>query len=400
MLTTQSPNPASSPARTPKKRSRRESEEDDEQVVFDMELDDGSRATSLTRIEDLLEDEFLLAQDKAVEHLEKSLFIEIEVPDVSDFNVPKAYYLQLTKTKKDLFDGSNFDFYVPKQDGCLQKNPLVYCCQLILGQGNVKPSHFTDQKPSARYQDIKACIDHPRQQTNSLLPTDTGDLVLIFIELIKELPQLIPKSLHPACQGQIFNLGILALNQASTNRKVVGATVRTPSPSIRSLIANIILLLPRPLFIILRSVVEFCTELYANVVPKSRPVWARQISLVLGPAMLLPRTQASKTVKSRGYDKHEFAATFFELLLHCHGLHHEAHTPLRELWCLHDSLMKKIRKELLPKRTPSKRSMSTCVTPRKSISRTTLVVRQGFSACAKRNLFKSLQAPSQQSIFY
>ena len=66
MLTTQSPNPASSPARTPKKRSRRESEEDDEQVVFDMELDDGSRATSLTRIEDLLEDEFLLAQDKAV----------------------------------------------------------------------------------------------------------------------------------------------------------------------------------------------------------------------------------------------------------------------------------------------------------------------------------------------
>jgi hypothetical protein len=104
--------------------------------------------------------------------------------------------------------------------------------------------------------------------------------------------------------------------------------------------------------------------------------------------MLEPEKTPSK---NKGFDKREFASMFFELLMHCHGLNTEAHNALseREIWCLAETTMKKIKRELAVLKTPSKRCQTT---PRKAVTRNNHM-RAGFTS-AKRSLFKSHGTPT------
>jgi hypothetical protein len=85
-----------------------------------------------------------------------------------------------------------------------------------------------------------------------------------------------------------------------------------------------------------------------------------------------------------------WAISFFELLLHAHGLHIESHIrhDHREIWCIDEDFQKELEDRYKAIRTPMRRNRSNLTTPRKSISRNGLITSSPGMAL-KRNLFKS-----------
>lgn len=222
---------------------------------------------------------------------------------------------------------------------------------------------------------------------------DTPIICGIFVEILDSLGDIIPKQLHQACQG------ILALNQASisarkpmgTNKSNSGTTIKTPNECIRDLMSSLLILLPKDSLILLQTVCEFCCELYQGAHIQKRNGWAREMAMVLGPVCMTDTGTTKLVSGKRGYDPKEFYTSFFELLLYSHGLNNESCNAdsQRQIWCVKEQTMKRIKRQILMERTPSKRSMSTANTPRKSVTRSLLKPRL-FGTCSRRITSKVL----------
>ena len=248
--------------------------------------------------------------------------------------------------------------------------PFQRCFETILKQQNGRPSLFaTKRAKTKRWKEINDYIHSPEKKI-ILTPEDSHDLAIILMDFLEQV-QLVPNFLHVVCQG------ILALNQAAGSRKCDGGAIKLPNGLIRSLVKSMLILLPTALLKRLQSLISFSCQVCGLVSTKTKNSWAHQLSLAFGPIVINGHT--TKPSK-KGFDKTEFASSFFELLMHCHGIHAEAHTKgVREIWCVSDQMMKEIKRRLIAIRTPSRH-----LTPRKCSS-----ARKVLTGCARRNLFKA-----------
>lgn len=140
--------------------------------------------------------------------------------------------------------------------------------------------------------------------------------------------------------------------------------------------SQLILLLPERNRNLLESLISFCSDICART--NTRNGWARQISTAMGPTTLLP-PQRNKPKKG-GYDPSVFAASFFELLMQCHGIYTHTQQGEREIWTVPESIIDKLKVTRTPRR------ICRSATPRKKMGRLSF-----GSQSVKRNLFKSFE---------
>ncbi|KAJ3333860.1 hypothetical protein HDU91_002832 [Kappamyces sp. JEL0680] len=148
------------------------------------------------------------------------------------------------------------------------------------------------------------------------------------------------------------------------------------------------MLLPSQQREILQTIIEFSCDFCQRTTSRTRNYWAKQLSIVFGHVLASNLPQTITTPSKRSQDA-SWRSLFFELLIHSHGLHHEAYGSLeaKELWTLDEEFSKELSKRYQVLRTPARKNKAG-LTPRRSIIRSGIAKVMG-GASLKRNLFKS-----------